>query len=72
MMLADLTGLNNVNQTSVGLGMTATRLLDWRAPGASDGDGPYMTSPHDMGVLLDTIAQRPPRWIRGRRTRRFA
>jgi beta-lactamase class A len=57
MMLADLTGLNNVNQTSVGLGMTATKLLDWRAPGANDGDGPYMTSPHDMGVLLDTIAE---------------
>ena len=55
-MLADLVGLNNVNQTAVGLGMRATRLLDWRAPGANDGNGPYTTSPSDMGRLLETIA----------------
>lgn len=57
MMLADLVGLNNVNQTAVALGMPSTRLLDWRAQGANDGDGPYTTSPGDMGRLLETIAQ---------------
>jgi beta-lactamase class A len=56
MMLADLVGLNNVNQTSVGLGLQSTRLLDWRAPGANDDNGPYTTSPGDMGRLLETIA----------------
>jgi beta-lactamase class A len=56
MMLADLVGLNNVNQTSLGLGLSSTRLLDWRAPGANDGNGPYTTSPGDMGRLLETIA----------------
>ena len=55
MMLLDLTGLNNVNQTMRGLGLDATRLLDYRAPGAMDGVGPYATSPADMGLLLDTI-----------------
>jgi beta-lactamase class A len=55
MMLLDLTGLNNVNQTMRGLGLDATRLLDYRAPGASEGVGPYSTSPADMGLLLDTI-----------------
>jgi beta-lactamase class A len=55
MMLLDLTGLNNVNQTMRGLGMEATRLLDYRAPGAYDGVGPYATSPADMGLLMDTI-----------------
>ena len=55
MMLLDLTGLNNVNQTMRGLGLDATRLLDYRAPGAMDGVGPYSTSPSDMGLLLDTI-----------------
>jgi len=56
MMLLDLVGLNNVNQTSAGLGMRSTTLLDWHAPGANDGNGPYMTSPGDMGKLLETIA----------------
>lgn len=55
MMLLDLTGLNNVNQTMRGLGLESTRLLDYRAPGANDGVGPYATSPADMGLLLDTI-----------------
>ena len=55
MMLLDLTGLNNVNQTMRGLGLDATRLLDYRAPGAYDGVGPYSTSPADMGLLMDTI-----------------
>src|SRR5688572_2728645 len=55
MMLLDLTGLNNVNQTMRGLGLEATRLLDYRAPGAYDGVGPYSTSPADMGLLMDTI-----------------
>ena len=55
MMLLDLTGLNNVNQTMRGLGLDTTRLLDFRAPGAYDGVGPYSTSPADMGLLLDTI-----------------
>ena len=59
MMLIDITGLNNVNQTMRGLGLESTRLLDWRAPGALNafnGLGPYTTSPGDMAVLLDTIA----------------
>lgn len=55
MMLLDLTGLNNVNQTMRGLGMEGTRLLDYRAPGAYNGNGPYFTSPGDMGLLMDTI-----------------
>ena len=55
MILLDLTGLNNVNQTMRGLGLDATRLLDYRAPGAYDGIGPYATSPADMGLLMDTI-----------------
>ena len=55
MMLLDLTGLNNVNATMSGLGMGATKLLDYRAPGAYDGVGPYATSPADMGLLFDTI-----------------
>ena len=55
MMLLDLTGLNNVNQTMRGLGLNDTKLLDYRAPGASEGVGPYATSPADMGLLLDTI-----------------
>jgi len=57
MMLLDLVGLNNVNQTAAGLGMRSTRLLDWRAPGADQGDGPYTTSPSDIGTLLGTIAE---------------
>jgi beta-lactamase class A len=55
MMLVDITGLNNVNQTMRGLGLESTRLLDWRAPGANADLGPYVTSPADMGALLDTI-----------------
>lgn len=55
MMLIDLTGLNNVNLTMRGLGLESTKLLDYRAPGANDGVGPYATSPADMGLLLDTI-----------------
>jgi len=55
MMLLDLTGLNNVNQTMRGLGLDSTRLLDYRAPGAYDNGGPYWTSPADMGQLMDTI-----------------
>ena len=59
MMLIDITGLNNVNQTMRGLRLESTRLLDWRSPGALtafNGLGPYTTSPADMAVLLDTIA----------------
>jgi beta-lactamase class A len=55
MMLLDLTGLNNVNQTMSGLGLAGTKLLDYRAPGAYLDNGPYFTSPADMGQLLDTI-----------------
>jgi beta-lactamase class A len=55
MMLLDLTGLNNVNQTMSGLGLAGTKLLDYRAPGAYIDNGPYFTSPADMGQLLDTI-----------------
>src|SRR5207245_37197 len=55
MMLLDLTGVNNVNATMRGLGLQSTQVLDWRAPGASSGLGPYATSPADMGLLLDTI-----------------
>jgi len=55
MMLLDLTGLNNVNQTMRGLGLESTRLLDYHAPGANNGLGPYSTSPADMGLLMDTI-----------------
>lgn len=55
MMLIDLTGLNNVNQTMRGLGLDTTRLIDYRAPGAMEGVGPYSTSPADMGLLMDTI-----------------
>jgi len=54
-MLLDLTGLNNVNQTMRGLGLESTRLLDYHAPGAYNGLGPYLTSPADMGLLMDTI-----------------
>lgn len=59
MMLVDITGLNNVNQTMRGIGLDSTKLLDWRAPGAYNafnGLGPYVTSPADMAGLLDTIA----------------
>jgi beta-lactamase class A len=55
MMLLDLTGLNNVNQTMRGLGLESTRLLDYRGQGAYNGVGPYSTSPGDMGLLMDTI-----------------
>jgi beta-lactamase class A len=55
MMLLDLTGLNNVNQTMRGLGLEKTRLMDYRAQGAYNGVGPYSTSPADMGLLMDTI-----------------
>jgi beta-lactamase class A len=55
MMLLDLTGLNNVNQTMKGLGLESTRLLDYRGANAYNGVGPYATSPADMGLLLDTI-----------------
>ena len=57
MMLLDLTGLNNVNQTMAGLGLRSTRLLDWHVPSANEGIGPYSTSPADMAVLLQTIAE---------------
>lgn len=56
MMLLDLIGLNNVNQTMQGLGLQSTRLLDYRAQDANNGLGPYTTSPDDMGRLLETIA----------------
>jgi beta-lactamase class A len=55
MMLLDLTGLNNVNQTMRGLGLESTRVSDWRAQGANNGLGPYVTSAADMGLLMDTI-----------------
>jgi len=57
MMLLDLTGLNNVNQTMVGLGLQSTRLLDWHLASANEGIGPYSTSPADVGTLLQTVAQ---------------
>ncbi|MBA2450582.1 MAG: serine hydrolase [Chloroflexi bacterium] len=56
MMLLDLVGLENVNQTMQGMGMRSTRLLDYRAPNAFSGAGPYVTSPSDIGLLLDTLA----------------
>lgn len=55
MMLIDLTGLNNVNQTMSGLGLEATKLFDYRAQSANNGLGPYATSAADMGALLDMI-----------------
>lgn len=55
MMLMDLTGLNNVNQTMRALGLESTRLLDYRGQDAYNGVGPYSTSPIDMGLLMDTI-----------------
>ncbi|MCC6177757.1 MAG: serine hydrolase [Chloroflexi bacterium] len=56
MMLGDLVGLVNVNQTMLNLGLPSTHVLDYRANGAYDGLGPYTTSPADMGRLMDTIA----------------
>ncbi|MCC7366981.1 MAG: serine hydrolase [Chloroflexi bacterium] len=56
MMLIDITGLNNVNQTMRGLGLNATSLADFRAQNANNGLGPYVSSPQDMAMLLDTIA----------------
>jgi beta-lactamase class A len=55
MMLLDLTGVGNVNQTMRGLGMESTTVKDWRAQGANAGLGPYTTSPADMALLMDTI-----------------
>lgn len=57
MMLLDLTGLNNVNQSMQGMGLRQTRLLDYRAPGAYNTSiGPYQTTPADMGTLMELIA----------------
>ena len=56
MMLLDLVGLENVNQTMASLGLRGTRLLDYRAPNAYAGPGPYVTTAADMGMLLDVMA----------------
>lgn len=56
MMLLDLVGLENVNQTLQGMGLRSTRLLDARTSGANNGLGPYTTAPADMGLLLDIVA----------------
>jgi beta-lactamase class A len=56
MMLIDLAGLENVNQTAQAIGLRSTRLLDHRAASGNNGLGPYVTSPADMGLLLETIA----------------
>ncbi len=57
MMLLDLTGLNNVNQSMQGMGLRQTRLMDYRAAGAySSSIGPYQTTPADMAALLEMIA----------------
>jgi beta-lactamase class A len=56
MMLLDVVGLENVNQSMRSVGLRATRLLDFRAPGAYGGPGPYTTTAADMGLLLDVVA----------------
>ncbi len=56
MRLLDFVGLDEVNQTLRGMGLRSTRLIDWRAPGAYDGAGPYVTSANDMGLLFEIIA----------------
>lgn len=56
MMLLDLVGLDNVNQTMQAIGLRSTRLLDYRTPGAVNGVGPYTTTAADIGVLLDAVA----------------
>jgi beta-lactamase class A len=55
MMLLDLCGIGNVNQTMRGLGLESTRLLDYHVPSANTGLGPYTSSPADMAQLMDTI-----------------
>jgi len=57
MMLLELTGLTNVNQTMLSMGLPQTRLMDYRASGAyATPIGPYQTTAGDMGRLMDTIA----------------
>ena len=56
MMLLDLVGLENVNQTMQGMGLRSTRLTDYRSPGAYSGTGPYITTPADVGLLLEIVA----------------
>ncbi|HYU21397.1 MAG TPA: serine hydrolase [Chloroflexota bacterium] len=56
MTLLDVVGLENVNQTMQGMGLRSTRLMDYRAPGAYSGPGPYTTTPADMGLLFDVVA----------------
>lgn len=56
MMLLDLVGLENVNQTMASLGLRSTRLLDYRASNANGGAGPYVTTASDVGLLLDIVA----------------
>ena len=57
MMLLDLAGLNNVNQSMQGMGLRQTRLLDYRVPGVYNSPlGPYQTTPADMGTLMELIA----------------
>jgi beta-lactamase class A len=57
MMLLDLAGLNNVNQSMQGMGLRQTRLLDYRAPGVYNSPlGPYQTTAADMATLMESIA----------------
>jgi len=56
MTLLDVVGLENVNQTMQGMGLRSTRLMDYRAPGAYSGPGPYTATAADMGLLFDVVA----------------
>jgi beta-lactamase class A len=56
MVLLSVVGLDTVNQTMQEMGLRSTRLLDYRAPGAYTGTGPYTTTAADTGRLLAAIA----------------
>lgn len=56
MMALDTVGLERVNASMRSMGLTNTRLLDYRVPGAMNPPGPYMTTARDMGLLLSRIA----------------
>jgi beta-lactamase class A len=56
MRLLDFVGLDDVNQTMRGMGLRGTRLQNWRASGVYGGDGPYVTTASDVGLLLEIIA----------------
>lgn len=51
LVLIDLVGVENVNQTTASMGLRATRLQDRQNP-----RGPHTTSASDMATLLETVA----------------